>query len=186
MAKRSGMGVAMALSLAAAAGVASAQEAHYDPNQLIIEFIGPPLVEVFAVDELAQEEEFRGRYAGIVAGEPENLFAGAEVTCEFEGLAAPGRVFSCGFTTVEDVAGRCLFTAETGDVAIAEWTCRTGARMTSDARCEGKAEWVEGTGKFAGITGAARIHSDLFLQPGKGFAKWKGTWRIDSVALLGD
>ena len=132
-----------------------------------------------------RRRNFGGRYAGVVAGEPEDLFAGVEVNCEFEGLAAPGRALSGGFTTVEDVAGRCLFTADNGDVAIAEWTCRTGAMMTSDARCEGKAEWVEGTGKFAGITGTARFHSDLFLQPGKGFAKWKGEWRINAVAQLG-
>jgi len=138
------------------------------------------------VDELTEEETFFGRYAGKVSEDSRSLLAGADVVCEFDGVAAPGRAFSCGFTMVEQVAGRCLFTTEIGDVAVAEWRCQTGAMMTSDARCEGTAEWIEGTGAWAGITGEARFHSDLFLQPGPGNAKWKGNWRIDSIALLSE
>ena len=154
-------------------------------HDLTIEFSAPPEIEV-VVDELTEEETFFGRYAGTVSMDSRSLLAGADVVCEFDGVAAPGRSFSCGFTMVEQVAGRCLFTTEIGDVAVAEWRCQTGAMMTSDARCEGKAEWVEGTGAWAGITGEARFHSDLFLQPGPGNAKWKGNWRIDSVALLSE
>ncbi len=154
-------------------------------HDLTIEFSGAPEIEV-VVDELTEEETFFGRYAGKVSEDSRSLLAGADVVCEFDGVAAPGRAFSCGFTMVEQVAGRCLFTTEIGDVAVAEWRCQTGAMMTSDARCEGTAEWIEGTGAWAGITGEARFHSDLFLQPGPGNAKWKGNWRIDSIALLSE
>ena len=154
-------------------------------HDLTIEFSAPPEIEVVA-DEFAEEETFFGRYAGKVSEDSRSLLAGADVVCEFDGVAAPGRSFSCGFTMVEQVAGRCLFTTDSGNVAVAEWSCQTGAMMTSDARCEGKAQWIEGTGAWAGITGEARFHSDLFLQPGPGIAKWKGNWRIDAVALLSD
>ena len=171
-----------AASLAAACLIAGAPAWAGEDAQLMIEFSGPPQVNS-TYDELTEEETFVGHYSGTVSDTPENLLVGAEVNCEFDGYAAPGRAFSCGFTTVEQVSGRCLFTAEGGDTAVAEWSCRTGAMMTSDARCEGRAKWIEGTGKFAGITGDARFHSDLFLQPGKGFAKWRGEWRIPSLAM---
>jgi hypothetical protein len=158
-------------------------------QELRIEFDAPPQVEVRvdAMDELdpagadAEQELFSGTYTGTVAGD-DALLAGTSVVCEFEGIAAPGRAFSCGFTTVEDVAGRCLFTDEDGDSAVAEWSCRTGAMMTADARCEGRIDWIEGTGRFAGITGEGKFHSDLFLQPGDGYARWMGNWRIRTLA----
>ena len=179
-------GAAMLLALGAAAAAA-------DPaapaQEVTIEFAGPPEVTVSEPNPALIEGEdetrqFTGRYAGQVKGVEDSMIAGAGVACEFAGIAAPGRAFSCGFTTVEQVQGRCVFTADNGDTAVAEWSCRTAAIMTSDARCEGKATWTEGTGKFAGITGDARFHSDLFLQPGKGFAKWRGSWRVPSMAAL--
>ncbi len=153
-------------------------------QEFVVEFTAAPEVEVFG-DELSEEETFSGRYLGVVTGDDAGIFADAEVACEFEGYAAPGRAFSCGFTNVEQVSGRCLFTAADGDSAIAEWQCRTGAMMTSDARCEGKVEWIDGTGRYAGITGGARFHSDLFLPgDGPGFAKWFGDWRVPAFAAL--
>lgn len=156
-----------------------------DASVLRIDFVAPPIVDA-QFDELTEEETFSGRYEGIVVGDDGDLFADTAVTCEFNGYASEGRAFSCGFTMVEKVAGRCLFTADNGDSAVAEWTCGTGAFMTSDARCEGKMAWVDGTGRFAGIVGEAKMHSDLFLQPGEGFVWVKGQWTVPSLALLSD
>ncbi len=184
---RSGAALAAALlliGLPAFADEAAGGAVSYK-HRLTIEFVDPPEINVVS-DEFSEEEEFTGRYSGTVTEATQSLLTGADVVCEFDGIAAPGRSFSCGFTTVEQVAGRCLFATPNGDVAVAEWSCQTGAMMTSDARCEGKAVWIEGSGLLAGITGEARFHSDLFLQPGAGFAKWKGNWRLDAVAELTD
>lgn len=172
---------ATAIMIACGSSAGFAAEDAAEREKFRIDFAGPPVIEVTS-DELTEEEWFSGQFAGTIAEDAETLFAGTDVTCEFDGYAAQGRAFSCGFTTVEQVNGRCLFTDMHGDAAIAEWTCQTGAIMTSDARCEGKAQWVSGTGKFAGITGDARLHTDLFLQPSKGFAEWKGHWRISTMA----
>lgn len=156
-------------------------------RELRIEYDAAPTVTRRAatqnsVDGEYVTEQFVGHYSGVVVGETSDLFEGSSVTCEFEGSAAPGRVSSSNVEDIEDVAGRCLFTAENGDAAVAEWACRTGALMTSDARCEGKVVWVQGSGKFAGITGEGRFHSDLFLHPAAGYARWRGNWRIAIVA----
>ncbi len=179
--------VALTLALIGLPAIPALGGGATDKRELRIEYDAAPTVTVRAdaLDEPGTEgeaEQFVGHYSGVVAGEASGLFAGSDVVCEFEGVAAPGQALSGGFTMVEDVAGRCLFTTENGDAAVAEWSCRTGALMTSDARCEGKVTWVEGTGRFAGITGEARFHSDLFLQPGDGYARWRGDWRIVTLA----
>ena len=159
------------------ASVAAAE----DERRFTIVFSGPPSVTV-EEDLATGEETFFGTVAGTVRGDA--LLAGASVNCEFDGYTFQARGFSCGFTDAESVAGICLFTAGNGDTAVAEWRCETAATMTSDARCEGTAEWIEGTGAFAGISGGAKLHSDLFLYPTEGTALWKGDWRVPRYAAL--
>lgn len=161
------------------ASVAAAE----DERRFTIVFSGPPSVTV-EEDFATGEETFFGTVAGTVRGDGDALLAGTSVNCEFDGYTFEARGFSCGFTDAESVAGICLFTAENGDTAVAEWRCGTGATMTSDARCEGTAEWIEGTGAFAGISGGAKLHSDLFLYPTEGTALWKGDWRVPRYAAL--
>ena len=153
-----------------------------DALVLRIEF-APPEIHI-EEDPLTGADEFFGAVHGAVASDDAALFAGASVDCEFEGHTFESRDFSCGFTEAESVAGVCLFTAENGDAAVARWRCRTGATMTSDARCEGTAEWIEGAGIFAGIAGEAKIHADLFLYPTQGLWLWKGRWGIPRLAAL--
>ena len=154
-----------------------------DDLELAIAFSAPPEIDSVE-DPIAGGEEFSGTVAGTVEADGAGLLAGAAVDCEFDGYTFEARGFSCGFTDAEEVAGVCLFTTAIGDTAVAEWRCRTGATMTSDARCEGAATWVEGTGALAGIAGEARIHSDLFLYPTEGSAIWKGRWSAPRLAAL--
>lgn len=182
MLRRLGVSIASAAFAAVTGGAMAAPALADDLTVMRINLSGPPMVEA-EYDPLAEEELFSGRYDGVVDAAEGDLFADTDVACEFNGYAAEGRAFSCGFTTVETVTGRCLFTADNGDSAVAEWRCRTGAMMTSDARCEGRMTWIDGTGRFAGITGDAKMHSDLFLQPGKGYIYMKGDWTIPSLAL---
>lgn len=173
----------VAASLAGAGVLAAFPAGAEEFHELAIAFSEPPRVSIDS-DPIAGDEEFFGSVAGIVETDGAGLFAGASVDCEFDGYTFESRGFSCGFTRAESVAGVCLFTAENGDTAVAEWRCRTGATMTSDARCEGEARWIEGTGGFAGIVGDARIHSDLFLYPTEGRALWKGRWSAPRLAML--
>lgn len=166
-----------------AAGSLASSAVAEDERRLTIAFSAPPEIAV-EEDFATGEETFSGTLAGTVLGDGDPLLAGTSVDCEFDGYTFEARGFSCGFTDAESVAGICLFTAENGDTAVAEWRCRTGATMTSDARCEGTADWIEGTGAFAGISGGAKLHSDLFLYPTEGTALWKGDWRIPRYAAL--
>ncbi len=161
---------------------ASAQAAD-EKLELMIEFAEEPTLEV-TEDPDTGEETFFGTYTGWVSGDDNALLAGTEASCEFDGYTFEARGFSCGFTTAEKVSGRCLFTDDQGNTAVAEWECQTGASLTSDARCEGKAVWVDGVGKFAGITGEARFHGDLFLDPTEGYSRWRGHWSVPSLAML--
>jgi len=170
-------------AILAGAGLAAASAAGEEPHRMKIAFPTPPAVTVEA-DPITGEEAFYGAISGVVEADDAGLFAGASVDCEFDGHTFESRGFSCGFTEAEAVAGVCRFATGNGDAAVAEWRCSTGATMTSDARCEGTARWVEGTGAFAGIVGEARIHSDLFLYPTEGFALWKGLWRAPLLASL--
>lgn len=171
-----------AVSLAGA-GLAAAPAAAEEPHRMKIAFSAPPEVTVEA-DPITGEETFYGAVSGTVETDGAGLFAGASVDCEFDGRTFESRGFSCGFTEAEAVTGVCRFADGNGGAAVAEWRCGTGATMTSDARCEGTARWVEGTGAFAGIAGEARIHSDLFLYPTDGFSLWKGLWRAPRLAAL--
>jgi len=172
-----------ALATAALLTSAGAGFAADDRLELRIEFSEAPTLEVVEDPETG-EETFYGTYTGLVSGESDALLAGTEASCEFDGYTFEARGFSCGFTTAENVSGRCLFTDGQGNTAVAEWECQTAATMTSDARCEGKATWVDGAGKFAGITGEARFHGDLFLQPTEGYSRWRGKWSVPSLAML--
>ena len=172
------------LAAALLMGGATVAGAAEDEQDLTIEFSAPPAVTVNEIE--GGEEQFFGTHGGVVDAESPSPLAGAEVTCEFDGYTFPARSFSCGFTTAEAVAGRCLFTTPEGDTAVAEWQCETAATMTSDARCEGRATWIEGTGKFAGIQGKARFHTDLFLHPSEGYARWRGSWGVPRMAALTD
>ena len=172
----------LAAAWLAGGALAAAGASAEDAMALRIEFAPPEIV--VEEDLFAGAEEFSGTVRGAVASDDAGMFVGASVDCEFDGHTFESRGFSCGFTEAESVVGVCLFAAANGDTAVAEWRCRTGATMTSDARCEGAAAWVEGVGIFAGIVGEAKIHSDLFLYPTQGLWLWKGRWTIPRLAAL--
>jgi hypothetical protein len=174
--RRLALGAALSLAAASAAGAGA------DEQDLTIAFSGPPAL---TVTETADgQSEFFGTHAGVVDPDSPSFLAGAEVSCEFDGYTVDARASGRGFTTAEVVEGRCLFATPEGDTALAEWRCRTAATMTSHPRCEGKAVWVDGAGRFAGIRGEARFHTDQFLQPGEGTAHWRGSWSLPRLAAL--
>ena len=173
--------VALGLACATAAPLAAEEpETAEGEIRFTVQYDGPPELRVL---EVGDEEVISGRISGIASATTEPVLAGATVDCPFVGRAYEGRSFSCGFTTIEDMQGMCVFTDEDGDQAVADWSCSTGATMTSDARCEGKAVWVSGTGKFAGLSGSFKMHSELFRNRKEGNALWRGSMELPMMML---
>lgn len=173
--------IALGLACASVAPLAAEEpRTATDEVKFTIQYDGPPELRVLDVGE---EEVISGRISGTAATTTEPVFAGATVDCPFVGRAYEGRSFSCGFTTIEDMQGMCVFTDADGDKAVADWSCSTGATMTSDARCEGKAIWVSGTGKFAGLRGAFKMHTELFRNRKEGNALWRGSMELPMMML---
>jgi len=163
------------------AGAAGPVMADGKETAFTVRYDGPP--ELRAVD-VGENEVVSGRVSGIVGDAAEaGPLAGAAVDCSFVGRTFEGRSFSCGFTTVEDVDSLCVFTDADGDQAIADLSCRTAATMTSDARCEGEATWIDGTGKYAGVSGEAHVHSELFRSGEAGDAVWSGEMDLPMTML---
>ncbi|MBL26933.1 MAG: hypothetical protein CMM50_05195 [Rhodospirillaceae bacterium] len=164
-----------------AAEETGAEQAPADTTKFTVQYDGPPELRVLDVGD---EEVISGRISGTASSTTSPVLAGATVDCPFVGRAYEGRSFSCGFTTIEDMQGMCVFTDADGDQAVADWTCSTAATMTSDARCEGKATWISGTGKYAGVTGAFKMHSELFRNKKEdGNAVWSGSMELPMMML---
>ncbi len=104
-------------------------------------------------------EMFWGNYSGRVSST--GILKDARADCAFVGRAYQGRGFSCGFAKIENIRGSCIFAQNDKDSIIAEWNCITSATATGDARCEGKASFVNGSGKYAAVSGEAKFHAPL-------------------------
>ena len=113
------------------------------------------------LDRLAKNdsEMFWGNYSGKVLSA--GILTDARADCAFVGRSYQGRGFSCGFAKIENVRGSCIFTQNEKDTIIAEWNCITSASATGDARCEGKASFVNGTGVYSAISGVVKFHAPL-------------------------
>lgn len=150
------------------------------PLGFTILYDGPPSVDAIPTGE--DEEVVAGSYAGLVAADGDSDLGGARVECRYVGRVLQDRTFSCGFARTERLRGYCVFTDPAGDRAVAEWTCGTAATMTSDARCEGQARFVAGTGPYGGLAGEARFHA-MPLNGGEESARWTGSWELPVYAL---
>jgi hypothetical protein len=72
---------------------------------------------------------------------------------------------------VTNANGYCVFTDEDGSKATFVWKCK------GRGRCDGEAEWMGGTGKYARLTGRLVISVEV-LDPlrDSGSATLKGAW----------
>lgn len=73
-------------------------------------------------------------------------------------------------------SGYCTATDKDGDKAVMEWRCER-----TSPRCVGTAEWIGGTGKYAGMTGRTHFDAGGLGQASTGpvgYADWKGEWRL--------
>ena len=90
-----------------------------------------------------------------------NFFSGSFIDCKLAAHAAPGRGgFSCGFAQMENVNGYCIITDTKGDSLVSKLECTSGSTMTQNVRCEGRLDFISGTGKYAGASGFAKLNMD--------------------------
>jgi hypothetical protein len=126
------------------------------------------------------------RHAIPVPEQPGHQFAASQGVCKHAGTPVAGvAIVEEIFTGVEAVVGnkaewrgRNVNTLANGDKIFAELECRTNRApdgSTTSGTCQWR--WVEGTGRFRGITGEGTSETGL---PEGGVNRWnfKGTYRL--------
>ena len=113
----------------------------------------------------------------------DNLLKDGFMDCKVTAYAAPGRGFSCGFSQMENVSGYCVIKDKSGDSLIAKLECSSGATASLDVRCEGRMDFMSGTGKYSGVSGTARVHMEQIFTSGKSSVEFIGWWRLPAQSL---
>ena len=105
------------------------------------------------------------------------------VDCRLVGHAAPGRVFSCGFAQVESVDGYCIFKNSSDEGLVAKLSCSTAANGIEGASCQGRLDFLSGSGIFAGISGKAKLNMSQVFSTDDSFLKFDGFWKLPALLL---
>lgn len=105
------------------------------------------------------------------------------VDCRLVGHAAPGRVFSCGFAQVESVEGYCIFKNSSDEGLVAKLSCSTAANGIEGASCQGRLDFLSGSGIFAGISGKAKLNMSQVFSTDDSFLKFNGFWKLPALLL---
>ena len=108
---------------------------------------------------------------------------GGFIDCKVTAYAAPGRGFSCGFAQMENVSGYCVIKDKNNESIVAKLECSSGATVTTDVRCEGRLDFMSGTGKYSGISGTARLHMEQIFTAGENTIEFLGWWRLPAKNL---
>jgi len=105
------------------------------------------------------------------------------VDCRVVGYAAPGRIFSCGFAQVEYVDGYCIFKNTEDEGLVAKLSCSTAANGIKGASCQGKLDFLSGSGTFAGISGTAKLNMAQIFSSDEKFLSFSGFWKLPALLL---
>ena len=105
------------------------------------------------------------------------------VDCRLVGHAAPGRVFSCGFAQVESVEGYCIFKNSSDEGLVAKLSCSTAANGIEGASCQGRLDFLSGSGIFAGVSGNAKLNMSQVVSTDDSFLKFDGFWKLPALLL---
>jgi len=105
------------------------------------------------------------------------------VDCRLVGHAAPGRVFSCGFAQVESVEGYCIFKNSSDEGLVAKLSCSTAANGIEGASCQGRLDFLSGSGIFAGVSGNAKLNMSQVFSTDDSFLKFDGYWKLPALLL---
>ena len=105
------------------------------------------------------------------------------VDCRLVGHAAPGRVFSCGFAQVESVEWYCIFKNSSDEGLVAKLSCSTAANGIEGASCQGRLDFLSGSGIFAGVSGNAKLNMSQVFSTDDSFLKFDGFWKLAALLL---
>ena len=105
------------------------------------------------------------------------------VDCRLVGHAAPGRLFSCGFAQVESVEGYCIFKNSSDEGLVAKLRCSTAANGIEGASCQGRLDFLSGSGIFAGVSGNAKLNMSQVFSTDDSFLKFDGFWKLPALLL---
>ena len=105
------------------------------------------------------------------------------IDCQITAYAAPGRGFSCGFAQMENVSGYCVIKDRNNESVVAKLECSSGATVSTDVRCEGRLDFMSGTGKYSGVNGTARLHMEQIFTAGESSIEFLGWWRLPAGNL---
>ena len=105
------------------------------------------------------------------------------VDCRLVGHAAPGRVFSCGFAQVESVEGDCIFKNSSDEGLVAKLSCSTAANGIEGASCQGRLDFLSGSGIFAGVSGNAKLNMSQVFSTDDSFLKFDGFLKLPALLL---
>jgi len=108
---------------------------------------------------------------------------GGFIDCKVTAYAAPGRGFSCGFAQMENVSGYCVIRDKNNDSLVTKLDCSSGATVSTDVRCEGRIDFMFGTGVYSGVSGTARLHMEQVFTSGKSSIEFLGWWRLPVKSL---
>ena len=103
--------------------------------------------------------------------------------CRVVGHAAPGRVFSCGFAQVESIDGYCIFRNSDDEGLVAKLSCSTAANGIEGASCQGRLDFISGSGTFAGISGKAKLNMAQIFSTNEKFFSFSGYWTLPALLL---
>lgn len=145
---------------------------------LVAEYIDKPKVNEIIVGETIIAT---ANFSAFISSE-KNLDGGF-IDCKVTAYAAPGRGFSCGFAQMENVSGYCIIKDKDNDSLVAKLECSSGATVSTDVRCEGRLDFMSGTGKYSGVNGTARLHMEQIFTAGESSLEFLGWWRLPAKNL---
>ena len=84
---------------------------------------------------------------------------------------------------MENVNGYCIITDSKGNSLVSKLECSSGSTMTQDVRCEGRLDFISGTGKYAGVSGFAKLNMDQIFTIGEEKIKFSGYIKLPALNL---
>ena len=84
---------------------------------------------------------------------------------------------------MENVSGYCVIKDKNNESIVAKLECSSGATVSTDVRCEGRLDFMSGTGKYSGVNGTARLHMEQIFTAGENTIEFLGWWRLPAKNL---
>lgn len=144
-------------------------------------------------DELPKSGSFEGHFGWLAIGTSHTIYEGRVLfTGQFSGtffndagegflhkaaVVCPGSYDFDFNNRVGKAQGFCSITDADGDTAQIEWKCQGDT-----VECPGTQRWINGTGKYLGISGDHSFNGIIVGQSehgnSSGYSLWQGDWNL--------